>query len=277
MDNREKILVVVLTIMLAVLYFDTFTWLVESWLTEPDYSHGFLVPIVSAFFIWRKRHILKHGEKDFDAGMLVLGAGLFLYVVGDLRDAVFISSVSFMVVLSGLIALFCGKAVLKEWVFPLCVLIFMIPLPYIEVISAYLQLFTAGSSTSIAHGLGIDAANDGNAVSLGSGEVIVGEDCSGLRLMIPLFALASIFVYMLACRLQIKIFLLSITVPIAITANVLRVTLTILIADYYGLGAGAAFFHYFSGIFFFITSIALLIIIAKLLKCTNHFGKNIQG
>ena len=274
MNNKNKVFIVGLVIILIIFYFHTFIWLVESWLTEPDYSHGFLVPIVSVFFIWRNRRVLEYGEKDINTGMLILGIGLFLYVISVLFSYVFISAISLMVVLSGIVVLFYGKVVLREWLFPLCFLIFMIPLPNIELISAYLQVFTADFSTSIAQKFGIGVSNAGNSIYLECGEMFVGEECSGLRIIIPLFALASIFVYMLACSRQIKIFLLIITIPIAAIANVLRVTLTIFITNSHGIDAGATFFHYISGVLFFVISFIILIIIAKFLKCTYHSGKN---
>ena len=259
-----KILIILL---LLLFYLPIFSGLIDSWRVNPYYSHGFLVPIISIFFIWRKKDLLNYSDQEFNKGIILLTLGLLLYGVGILYKSLFISAVSFIAVLAGLIQGFCGKKTLHELLFPISFLIFMIPLPYLDHLSFYMQSLTATSTTSILQAIGIPVTNVASQILLKNTFFIIGEPCSGLRTLIALLALTAVFTYILEGPLNKKIILFLCALPIALTANILRVTSILLIANYYGKETAMQFFHDFSSLLLFLLAFMLLILISKGLGC----------
>ncbi len=260
---------VLIILLLLLFYLPIFSALIDSWLIDPYYSHGFLVPIISAFFIWRKRNLLRYSDRDFNYGVVILALGLFFYGIGIFYRSLFVSAVSFIVVLSGLTLCFCGRDVLHEFMFPICFLIFMIPLPFTDYVSFHMQSFTAACTTSILRLMGIPATNVASQILLENVFFVIGEPCSGLRTMIALLTLSAVFVYVVEGHPNRKIILFLGVFPVAIVANILRVTSILLIANYYGKESAMQFFHDFSSLFLFLLAFAFLILIGKCLGCSN--------
>jgi len=126
---------------------------------------------------------------------------------------------------------------------------------------------TAISAAAISQALGAGVYANGLEIQVAGCQIIIGIPCSGLRSIISLLMVACVFVYLIRGSVQRKAIILFSALPIAIISNVIRVTLAILIADYFGCDAATTFFHDFSGIFLFVISIIMLIIISKILKC----------
>jgi len=253
---------------ILLLYLQTFMWLLESWLYDPFYSHGFLVPVISIIIIWSRRGELKNITLKRDPlGVYIFTLGLILYAAGFLWKSFFLSGVSGIPLITGLILHFYGRELMNKILFPVCFLIFMIPLPGLYGVSFYLQHFTAISAAAISQALGAGVYANGLEIQVAGCQIIIGIPCSGLRSIISLLMVACVFVYLIRGSVQRKAIILFSALPIAIISNVIRVTLAILIADYFGCDAATTFFHDFSGIFLFVISIIMLIIISKILKC----------
>ena len=250
MKAKKVIGISLVAILLCLLYFQTFIWLVNSWLSHSYYSHGFLIPLVSGFIFWRKRHQLKQA-KPFPLGILVIALGLSLYVAGLLSYFNFLSAISFLVVLGGLVLYFWGSKGLQSVLFPICFLIFMIPLPFLDSIGNWLQSLSAHWSAAIIGAVGIPVAITGAEIRLEESTFIIGLPCSGMNTLISLLALAAIFGYFLKGRFYKKAVLLTIAIPIAILANLLRIVSVLVIANYYGSEAAMSFFHSYSSILLF--------------------------
>ena len=92
---------------LALLYWPTCRWLVQSWVSNSYYAHGFIIPLISGFLVWTKRHELEKGEPSI-IGAFVLAAGAAMYILGFFWDMRFLSAFSLLIVLSGLTLFFYG-------------------------------------------------------------------------------------------------------------------------------------------------------------------------
>ena len=264
MKAKKVIGISLIVILLSLLYLQTFIWLVNSWLSHSFYSHGFLVPFVSGFIFWRKRHQLIPAN-PFSPGILVIVLGLSLYVAGLLFYFNFLSAISFLVVLSGLVLYFWGNNGLQTLLFPIGFLIFMIPLPFLDSVSNWLQSLSAHGSAAIIGAMGIPVAITGAEIRLEGSTFIIGLPCSGMNTLISLLALAAILGYFLKGRFYKKVILLTIAVPIAILANLVRIVSILVIANYYGTEAAMRFFHSYSSILLFVVAFLCLVIFAKLL------------
>jgi len=142
-----KKITILLALLLSLLYFRTFTWLINAWLTDPYYSHGFLIPIISGVIAWI--NICKYKKEDepepFKPAIFIFAFGLILYAIGFIKIFPFLSALSFLFTASGLILYFYGKPLMRSFLFPVSFLIFAIPLPlvFLEKVAYVLQSLSA--------------------------------------------------------------------------------------------------------------------------------------
>ncbi|RZN14063.1 MAG: exosortase/archaeosortase family protein [Methanosarcinales archaeon] len=264
-----KKITIFLIVFLSILYFRSFTWLVNVWLTDSYYSHGFLIPIVSIFIAWKNIHRFEPESAPFENGLIIFIPGLILYIIGFIKLFPFLSALSFLFVTSGLILYFYGKNMMRCFLFPVSLLIFAIPLPVLilKKIAYSLQHLSAYYSTLLIKIFGVQVTRIGSEIHLQNASFTIGLPCSGMNSLISLLALAVIFIYILKCQPSKKIALLCVTVPIAIIANILRITLLLLLANHYGAEIAMRFFHDFSSLFLFIIAFIFLIIISTITGC----------
>ena len=117
---------------LIVLYAPVLKVLVRQWYTDADYSHGFLVPLLSLYLIWQRRGKLREvARRPSPWGMLVVLLSVGLLFLGSLGAELFLTRISMLGTICGLIAYFCGGALLRAMAFPLVFLLFAIPIPEI--------------------------------------------------------------------------------------------------------------------------------------------------
>ncbi len=251
--------------LLIALFWSTFRWLSYQWWTNDYYSHGPLIPLIAAFFIWRGWARVERQPSNW--GLAGLGAGLALYLTALRLRAPFLSALSFVVVLGGLILYFLGVRALNRFLLPLTCLIFMIPLPLVEAVSPLLQAFTAHCSTALVQTLGIPALNQGGQIVLESCSLVVGAPCSGLRSLIVMLALATVLIYVVAGPWRAKLGLFLLAVPVALVANVGRVTSLLIIGHFWGREAALGYYHGLSGPIFFLVAFAVLLFFSRRSGC----------
>lgn len=235
------------------------------------YSHGFLVPFVSLFLIYQLKDRLSQTEQETSiAGMYVLLFALFLHLLGTVLYIFSISGVSIFVLVIGLSLYLFGTKISKVIWFPLLFLIFMFPLPetLISLVSFPLKIFAAKAGVWIVGLLGVPVHGEGFNIYIPAGHLLVGNPCSGLRSLIAFMALGSVFAYLAPIGTGKKWFLFSLTIPIALLSNVIRVSILILVSHYYGLEAAVAgtLVHTGSGMLIFIIGFLLLMASAKVLE-----------
>ena len=267
-NAKYRILIILLTVgLLSVFYLRTFIWLFYSWLEDPAYSHGFLVPLIAGFIIWKKRHALH--ITPFGAGIFVFALGLFIYAVSFFWKAPFGLAVSFLIVISGLILYLGGKEAMRSLLFPVCFLFFAIPLPFLPSVANILQSFSAHYSALVIGMLGIPVTTIGAEIHLEKCFFVIGAPCSGMHTLISLLALAAIFAYFIRCPspLYRKSILFFSAIPIALMANISRIVAILLIANHYGSEAAMRFFHDYSSILLFAIAFLCLAICSRCLGC----------
>jgi exosortase len=251
--------------LLIALFWSTFRWLIYQWWTNDYYSHGPLVPLISAFFIWRGWAKVERQPSNW--GLVGLVAGLVLYLTALRLRAPFLSALSFIVIPGGLIIYFLGVRALNRFLLPLTWLVFMIPLPLVEAVSSPLQVFTVRCSTLLVQALGIPALNHGGQIALESCSLVIGAPCSGLRSLIVMLALATVVIYVITGPWLAKLLLFLLAVPVALVANIGRVTSLLIIAHFWGREVASGYYHNLSGPIFFLVGFALLLFLSRRLGC----------
>lgn len=261
-------------LVLALLYARTVPWLVHAWLTDPYYSHGFLVLLIAAFIAWRAVRVAHVTQAEANQppqrhGLYLFAAGLLIYTIGFITIFPFLIAVSLLFTLSGLILFFYGYALIRPLLFPVAYLSFAIPLPaeLLDSLAYQLQVLAARYPAALLVLLGIPVSRVGAEIYLSDAAFTIGLPCSGMYSLIALLALAALFCFLLQCNGYRKAVLFCSAVPIAILTNITRVTALLLIAQRYGADTATGFYHtLFSPLLFFITFI-LLILISSLMDC----------
>jgi exosortase len=250
------------------LYWPFLATLAQDWHDDPDYSHGYFIPFIAAYMIYSKRRQLAGTiTKPMNSGLLLLAMGLMLLVVGKVSAEFFTQRVSLLVVLLGLIAFFGGRPFLRLLASPILYLIFMIPLPAIvwNQIAFPMQLFSTALTEKIIYAMGIPVFREGNVLHLADTTLEVVAACSGLRSLLTMFALAAALAFFSKFHLWSKMTLFFSAMPVAIAANIIRLTGTAFLANIYGSRVAEGFLHEFSGLVVFFLGLAMLIGIHNLL------------
>jgi exosortase len=235
--------------------------LFEAWLFNPDDSHGFLVPLISAYFIWRKRDkIIESTISSSNWGVAILAVSMGWYVLSFAGGIEFVSRCMIVCSLVGLVLLCAGKEFFKLVSFPVLFLFFMVPIPIsIEgMVSFPLQLFATGVARFVIQGLSIPVYQEGNMLYFAQTQLEVAEACSGLRSIVSLTMLSVIFAYLLNKGWKRRIVLLVSAVPLAIFVNIVRVSGTGVLAHFFGSRVARGFLHEFSGMAVFAFGFLLL-------------------
>lgn len=268
--------VAVPVVVLGLLYYPVLAGLVHNWWVDPNFSHGFIVPLFSAWVVWNHRERLSAVSlRPSWSGLLIMVAAMAMLVVGELGAEIFLARTSFVLALAGMTVYFLGWRFFRALLFPWFFLFLMIPIPAIifNQITLPLQLLASRLASSILPLLGVPVLREGNVMVLPAMSLEVAEACSGIRSLMSLGALAIIYGYVLEQRNLLRVLLLMAAVPIAVAANALRVVLTGLCVQYWNPDKALGFFHEFSGWLIFVLSLGLLVLVHRALLLPTTLRK----
>lgn len=245
---------VAISSLLAWAYFPTLCELFHKWMTDPQYSHGILVPLFSLFLMYRNRDNAPGDAESWPwLGYAVLFAALGCRAVAALLLFLPLDALSLVICMTGLAMVAGGKSMLR-WLWPsLAFLIFMIPLPYQleRMMGAELQKIATICSTFLLQTLGQPAIAEGNKILIQEVQLGVVEACSGLRMLMTFAAFCVGAVMLLEKHWLVKVLILSSAIPIALATNILRITATglahVWLKDNGSKGDVLNFIHDFNG------------------------------
>jgi exosortase len=259
--------------LVGILYAPVLAGLVQQWWQDPNYSHGFVVPIFSLYLLWIERDRWQNIPLEpTQWGIAGMVAAIALLVAGTLGAELFVSRFSFLVLLAALVLFFAGWKLLRAWAFPLGFLILMIPLPAIIYyqITFPLQLVASRFAGSTLDLLQVPALREGNLIILPNDTLAVAEACSGIRSLFTLLAMAVAYGYVVEKRNWKRIVLAILMIPIAIISNGLRIVLTALLAYFVGPAWAEGFFHMFAGWLIFLTALGLMLLVHRAMSGRRH-------
>lgn len=218
-------------------FWPTLATLAQRWSADPQYSHGFLVPLFALVVLWfRREQRAPTAWQPCLWGLPLLAAGLILHLVAGRMDFEPLAGFALLPTLAGVV-LFVGGRGLLAWSWPaIAFLAFMLPLPFfLEVALAHpLRRLATLLSTYLLQTCGYPALHEGNIILIGHLRMGIVEACSGLGMLMTFFALATALVLVLQAPLTDRLALLLSAAPIAVLANVLRITVTAM--AYYATG-----------------------------------------
>ena len=251
------------------LYRPVLTHLVSQWWNDPNFSHGFFVPLFSAFVVWQDRsRFAALRLRPSLWGLAFLGFGLCVLIVGQLGAELFLSRLSLLIVLAGLIVIFLGWSFFRALLFPWAFLLLMIPIPAIifNQITFPLQLLASKVASTTLPWMGVPVLREGNVINLPAMQLEVAEACSGIRSLMSLTTLAVIYGYLMERKIAVRVQLALASLPIAVAANSLRIVGTGLLVQYWDPEKAEGFFHEFSGWLIFVVSLFMLYLFHRIMR-----------
>jgi exosortase len=259
----------ILAVPCAWLYAPVVSKLVHDWSHDENYSHGFLIVPLAAWFAWQQRdRLAAAAARPSIIGLLAICGALALVIVGRLGAELFLTRVSLLVIVAGAVLFLHGWHHLRVLTFPILFLLLMVPLPAIvfNQIAFPLQLLASRVGTAGIQACAVPVLREGNVIVLADTSLEVAEACSGIRSLVSLLTLGILYGYFTDPRPWMRTVIALSTIPIAIAANAARVTGTGVLAHYYGVEAATGFFHTFSGWLVFVVAFLLLFVVSRVLE-----------
>jgi len=248
-----------------------------QWYADENYSHGFLIAPLAAFFAWERRGRLRQAAiAPSWWGLLPLALGTLTLMIGRLGTELMNMRVSFVLTLIGLVLLLLGRQIFRVLAFPLLFLFLMVPLPesLVNVIAFPLQLVAADLAVKALFLLGVPALREGNIIHLANSKLFVAEACSGLHSLVALITLGVVFAYFFRKSLVERVVIVLSAIPIAILVNSFRVALTGVLTARFGEQVAGGVIHETQGLFTFGLAFVLLLgeaaLLARLRRLWSH-------
>ena len=250
------------------LYWQVLAKLVLAWWTDDNYSHGFLIVPVAAYLAWERRQLFAAAAtRPSGVGLLVIVGSVLVLTAGVLGSELFLTRISILGTLVGIVLFLFGWPRLRVLAFPLAFLLLMIPLPAIifNQIAFPLQLLASRVGEATISAANIPVLREGNVLILANTSLEVAEACSGIRSLVSLITLGIVFGYFADSRGWVRTLIAISTVPVAIVANGARVAGTGIAAHTFGAAAAEGFFHEFSGWVVFVISFLMILGLHRLI------------
>src|SRR5579862_3623185 len=245
---------VLLLVLFLVLYGRVLEGMAQQWWSDPNYGHGFLVPVFAAYILWRERSREREVPiQTTNWGLPIMIFAIGLLILGTLGSEHFTARISMLALIAGTIVFLAGWQTLRSVAFPMAYLFFMIPLPAILYyqLTFPLQLLASRLGANGLVALGVPTIREGNLLILPNCTLEVVEACSGVRSLLSLLAAVVGYVYLAERGIWKRGILIALTVPIVILSNGFRLVATGVLSYFYGPSVDSGLVHNALGLVFF--------------------------
>ena len=252
-----------------------FVWLTERWSDSAlsfggNYSHGWLVPFISLWLVWRRRKELLAAEKQGSySGLAVILAALAMHWIGARGELPQLSVVGFIGLLWGIPFYLFGRPVARIAFFPCVYLLFAVPLGFLDSLTFPLRMLATIVSAEMLNGLGIPVVRIGTALhsTVGQGfSLDVADPCSGIRSLMAMMAVAAAYAYITQPTAGRRWALFLSAIPMAVVGNIGRILAIGLVANWFGMRAAMGVYHDYSGYVFYAFAIGSMLLVDRLLS-----------
>ena len=250
------------------LYAPIVAGMAAEWNEFPSLSHGFAVPVISAYLLWRRRRLLAQAPVEGSmVGLLIIVLGLAMLMLGSLGGEPFVARLSLPLALFGTVLFLMGVPVVRHAWIAIAYLAFMIPLPYLtlKALTYQSRLFDAGITAKALGWLGVPVLRDGVMLHLPNMTLEVADDCSSVPAIAALLALGAAYSQMQPRPTWMRAVLTLSAAPLGLLSNIIRLIFTSLGAYYFGSLALNNVIHKFNGTSVFLATVMLLVVLDMLL------------
>jgi len=250
------------------LYAPVMAGMASDWTEFPSLSHGFAIPLISAYLLWNRRHLLAEAQVEGSwVGLPLVILALGMLVIGSLGGESFVARLSLPVALLGAVLFLLGTRVARQAWVAIAYLAFMIPLPYLtlKVLTYQSRLFDAGLTAHALDWLGVPVLRDGVMLQLPNMTLEVADECSSVPAIAALLALGAAYGQLQARPTWMRAVLTLAAAPLGLLSNIIRLILTSLGAYYLGPIVLNNLIHKFNGTTVFLATVVLLVVLDALL------------
>ena len=258
---------------LLVAYATALQWCVDRWNSATQYfEHCWLVPVIGACVVWMRRATWTLQPAAVDRRALwLLVPGLLLHLYGAALMIDSASAASLLLVVPGAAWLALGRARLRGLWPVLWLVLFAVPVPiYVEGRAAFLlKEFAVQAGAWLGNLLGAGVVRSGSHLQLpGRNEALfVADACGGLRSLLAMITLGYCLAFFLGRATGgRRVGLLLATVPIAISANVVRIAVLCLLARWFGVPFAEGTGHTLANVAEWLADLAALLVLDRLLS-----------
>lgn len=245
------------------IFYDALLHLTGIWSKREEYSHGFIIPFIAAFFIYQNKNELAQIEfKGSWLGYILILTGLLFAIVGDMTTIYMVVQYAMVLTITGVLYTYLGYKAFRYVVVALLVLLFMIPLPEFlyDTLSQKLQLLSSDIGVKVIRLFDISVYLEGNVIDLGNYKLQVVDACSGLRYLFPLMCFGFICAYIFKAPLWQRALIFFTTIPITVFMNSFRIGVIGVLVNYWGIQHAEGFLHDFEGWIIFMACVGVLFI-----------------
>ena len=244
------------------LYRDTALGLVTLWGQSETFAHGYFVPVIVLWLLWRQRAALKAAApsmKPAPSALLAVAAVAAIWLVGDVAAV----NPASQFALVGLIVLsvpaLAGWRAASVVAFPLAFLFFAVP--FGEFLLPWLMARTADFTVLALRASGIPVYRDGLQFVIPSGTWSVVEACSGVRYLIASLMVGALFAYLNYRSMRRRWLFMLVALAVPIVANWLRAYMIVMIGHLSGNTLAVGVDHLIYGWVFFGVVVGLMFMI----------------
>lgn len=243
-------------------YFETILSFFRTWSGRDDYSHGFLIPFISLYFVWHKRDELRNIpiEPNIIGGWILTIIGGLMLLTGYIGSVIMVQQISILIVIPGIVLTLLGTNYLKALILPLTYLIFMIP-PILDLVIDNIhwpfQLFSATMAAKLLEFMKVPVFLHAQYLELPNITIEVANVCSGVRYLLSIVAISIPLAFFTQRKTLLRLLFVASAIIIGILINPLRIAL-ICIWTYYTGGDVHGPSHIFQG--FFVSQVGFVIL-----------------
>lgn len=260
-SNVSRLALLTTLLLIGVNFFDGIRELLHLWSKKEEYSHAYLIPIISFLLAWQKKNQLAlFPWRGSWLGFGVCVIGLAIFFAGSLSTIYAVIHYALIITLAGAVIGTTGLPSLRYLWPALIYLIFMVPLPQFlyQALSTTLQLWSSEIGVSVIRQFGISVFLEGNVIDLGSYKLQVVEACNGLRYLFPLLSFGFLCAYLYRGPFWHQVVILLSTIPITVFMNSFRIGVIGYTVDRWGQALAEGFLHDFEGWAIFMACLAVL-------------------
>jgi exosortase D (VPLPA-CTERM-specific) len=254
------VLALVVLVSLGGIFYGGVSQMVGSWSSE-EYSHAYLIPVLSGLMIWHKRKVLAATEvRGAWIGVVLVVLGVAAALFGELSTIYTVIQYAFLLTIYGLVLAWIGWRGVREIWAPLLYLVFIVPLPNFlyQGLSTELQLISSQLGVWFVRLFGVSVFLEGNVIDLGIYKLQVVEACSGLRYLFPLASFGFLCAVLYRGSWWQKGLIFVSAAPFTILLNSIRIGVIGVLVDRWGIGMAEGFLHFFEGWIIFLAGAGLL-------------------
>lgn len=232
------------------------------YLEQPRYSHCLLLPVVSAIWVWERWDTLRAVPRGPSrAGVAATCVAVLLFLYGRVQNMNLLQHAALLLAIPSVVAALWGGALVRRLTFPVAYLLLTVPLPktWDDAITLPLQSIATTTAESVFDLFGWVVVRQGNVLHLPGLKLLVEDACSGIHSLYALVALGVAFAAFVERPAWLRATLVVATVPIAVTANSVRVIATGWLAYKVDPAYAEGISHSATGMIVFVVGLLLLL------------------